>query len=312
MATFREILTGFYRGLWDFCFPLVKQRKRQRQLEYVVHKERLEWSAYHCTDVGVTDTSCTDTPVVVSLTSHGKRVLTVHRVIESLFHQSLKANRIILYIGIEEYQTAEQLPVVLQKQMTRGLDIRFVRDQRSYTKILPALKEFPDVTLITVDDDIFYPLNMIERLVNASRRHPGAICSLVNRTLSLTAKGEIGNYNDFPFNTVSATDVISPVIIPEGFGGVLYPPHSLPSEVFNENLFLHLAPTGDDLWLKAMSLLARTRVVKVQSFFDFEDEFIADEEVQDVGLRNENLVDANNRQLKNLFHHFNLIQYLSD
>ena len=135
----------------------------------------------------------------------------------------------------------------------------------------------------------------------------------MNRTLLLRSDGSVRNYNDFPFDTVSAQDKVSPMIIPEGFGGILYPPHCFTPEVFNESVFLQLAPTADDLWFKAMSLLAGTPVVKVHSYFDFLDEFIEDQDVQDVGLRNENLKqDRNNAQFKALFDHYNLYQYLHD
>lgn len=311
MATIRNILKGLYIGLWNFCFPYQQEKHRQRIYEYVLRKERLEWMSLNCSTQGVASTDGASKPIIISLTTHGKRIHTVHRVIECLFQQSLKVQKIVLYLSNEEVQSIDQLPQVLQRQMLRGLDIRFVRDLRSYTKLLPALKEFPEATIITVDDDIFYPLNMIERLIRAHFAHPGAICSLVNRKLFLNADGKIGNYNDFPFETVCAQDVTSTMIVPEGFGGVLYPPHSFPEEVFNEAQFMQLSPSADDLWFKAMSLIAHTPVVKVHSFFDFLDEFIPDMDVQDIGLRNMNLdKNANNLQFKALFEHYNLYQYL--
>lgn len=311
MASLRDIFNGFYTGVWNFCFPEVREQKRRRQLEYVVRKERLDWSALHRQDRGILPIHVDSVPIIVSLTSYGKRIHTVHRVIESIFLQTFKANRVILYLSNEEYQNSEELPLVLQLQMSRGLEVRFVRDLRSYKKLIPALSEFPDATIITVDDDVFYPMNMIERLLNAHRAHPDAICSLVNRKLLLDPDGTVGNYNDFPFETVGPEDIVSPLIIPEGFGGVLYPPHSLPEEVFHEEMFMQLAPSADDLWFKAMSLIAHTSIVKVHSYFDFVDEFIVDEDVQDVGLKNLNLdQNANNRQFKALFEHYNLCQYL--
>lgn len=313
MSKIAQIIKGFYAGVWRFCFPEHEKQSRRHQMEYVVRKERLEWSAYHSIEQGTTSSNVSDKSVVISLKSYGKRILTVHRIIECLFQQSVKVNKIVLYIGDNEYQSIDQLPIVLQKQASRGLDIRFVRDQLSYTKLLPALKEFPDATIITVDDDIYYPVNMVERLLQAHKKYPTSICSLVNRTLSFSSSGEIGEYNQFPFLTVSAEDEQSNKIIPEGFGGVLYPPHSFTDEVFNEEVFMRLAPTADDLWFKAMSLLSQTPVVKVHSFFDFLDEFIPDEDVQDIALNNQNQLegDLNNQQLKALFDHYNLYQFYS-
>ena len=47
--------------------------------------------------------------------------------------------------------------------------------------------------------------------------------------------------------------------MPIGYGGVLYPPHTLFHEVQNRDLFLRLTPRADDLWFKAMSYLAGTQ-----------------------------------------------------
>ena len=150
MAKLTEIFRGLYIGIWNFCFPDNERRERQRQLEYVVRKERLEWSSYHCLDRGVADVQSLESPLIVTLTSHGKRLLSVHRVIENLFQQSLLPNKVVLYLGEEEYQSKEQLPIVLQRQIARGLEVRFVRELRSYTKLIPALREFPDALLISI------------------------------------------------------------------------------------------------------------------------------------------------------------------
>ena len=43
-----------------------------------------------------------------------------------------------------------------------------------------------------------------------------------------------------------------------GCGGVLYPPNSLYEDVIKDSLFMEIAPTNDDLWLWAMSILKGT------------------------------------------------------
>ena len=51
---------------------------------------------------------------------------------------------------------------------------------------------------------------------------------------------------------------------PTGIGGILYPPHSLAKEVTDETLFMKLAPTADDIWLKAMSLKQGTNCRQIK------------------------------------------------
>ena len=55
----------------------------------------------------------------------------------------------------------------------------------------------------------------------------------------------------------------SPLNLATGVGGVLYPPGSLHPDVLDENLFLSLCPTSDDLWFYFMERRAGWCVRKV-------------------------------------------------
>lgn len=276
-------------------------------------KQRFEDLAYHCNQSGI---NCCDDArtekIIVSLTTHSKRILSVHRTIESIFQQSYQANKVVLYLGAQDFQQESQLPIVLQRQINRGLEVRFVPDQGPYTKLLPALREFPDDAIITIDDDILYPVNAIERLVNAHLSKQDAICSLEARMIVKQQDGTIAPYNDFPFPH-DPIDLVSTMYVPEGFGGVLYPPHCFSDRVHDSTLFNKLAPKADDLWFKAMSLLDRIPVLKVHDFFEFNHDRYIDQDTQDIGLCNYNYDESgNDRQLKALFDYFNLYDLLKE
>ena len=51
-------------------------------------------------------------------------------------------------------------------------------------------------------------------------------------------------------------------LIPIGCGGVLYPPHSLASNVFDKEDINALCLRTDDLWLKSMAVKAGTKTVR--------------------------------------------------
>lgn len=298
--------------LWYLRFPDAYRKKCQRQREYVDLKDRLRRSALHSTQPGVTEEQTSDKPIVVSLTTHGKRIDTVYLTIETLLQQTLRPNHLILYIGEEEFQAIDQLPSVLQEQTERGLTIRFVRDQRSYTKLLPALRDYPDACIITVDDDLLYPDYLVEQLVKAHQSHPDAICCRTALTISFTSDHQLQPFSTFSYEIPSYEDSISNRYLPEGFNGVLYPPHSLPEEVFNEAAFMRLSPTADDLWFKAMSLLCGTPILRLHNSIDLWHDIYREESVQDIALSKKN-VDrgGNDVQLKALFDHYNLYQFFS-
>lgn len=312
MASVSQIIKGFRNGLWNFCFPENQKRAHQRQIEYVVRKEQLVWSALHSSERGVTGDAIADCPVVVTLTTHGKRIHTVYTTIESLLQQTLRPNHIVLYLGDKEFQSVAQLPLILQSQVKRGLEVRFVRDQRSFTKLLPALRDFPEANIITVDDDLFYPFDTVEQLVTAHRNHPGAICCRAALTLSFSSTRKLNDFNTFTYDIPNEIDEISNTFIPEGFSGVLYPPHSLPEQVFDENTFLQLSPSADDLWFKAMSLIKGTPILRIHNSFDLWHELYREESVQDIALSVENVdKDGNDQQLRALFDHFDLYRYFA-
>jgi hypothetical protein len=100
---------------------------------------------------------------IVTLTSYGKRVKsTAPYTICSLLNQTLAPDRIILWLA-----NGTKIPPILKVLTQKGLEIKYCEDIKSYKKLIPALKQFPDDVLITADDDVYYPENWFEQLKNA-------------------------------------------------------------------------------------------------------------------------------------------------
>ena len=62
--------------------------------------------------------------------------------------------------------------------------------------------------------------------------------------------------------------VITPsfALIATGCSGILYPPHCLKSEAFDERIFMELCFDADDIWLKCMEVLNDVPVVWVKNW----------------------------------------------
>lgn len=295
----------------DDMIPSMKQQINNR-VESLLVKFRMEECTFHSQEKGTTEEIVEDTPLVISLTTHGKRIETVFHTIESIFQQTLKANRVILWLGDKEFSCVEELPLSLRIQMERGLDIRFVKDVRSYTKLIPALKEFPNANIVTIDDDFMYPRNLLERLWNGHKSYPNAIISVVSREMQL-----VDGHSFMPFNTFSSKDriedYVSPMNLLEGFAGVLYPPGVFDDEVLNEQKFLQLAPHADDIWFTAMAIKAKTPIVQIKRNFGVYHEMYQDDDVQDIALANTNVSEnKNDVQLKAVFDEYNLYSLLNE
>lgn len=203
--------------------------------------------------------------IIVSLTSFPARIDTVWLTIESLFHQTVKADEIILWLAEEQFTGRENLPDNLLYAEKRGLTIRFCNDLRSHKKYYYVMQEYPDELVILTDDDAFYPRDMIEQLQKYHQKYPKEIISSTSVLVP----------NDFrvPPSEWHSPEMHQKLIHsfhaqPFTGCGTLFPPHSLCREVFNKAVFTKICPYADDLWLYFMALKTHTPVTAVYPYRD--------------------------------------------
>lgn len=222
-----------------------------------VNKEKIAFEMQRATESGTAP--ATDGPgVVVSLTSYPGRIYDLHFTIHSLLSQTVRPEKVILWLGEEKFpQKENDLPDTLLKLKARGLEIRFTHDMRAFTKLIPALKEFPDKIIVTADDDIYYPSDWLERLVNSHKRSPRAIWTVRSRKMEFGSRG-LKPYHNWDIAHAAAEPSFANFLT--GVGGVLYPPGSLHPDVFNEAEFKLLTPKNDDIWFWAMAVRNGTKI----------------------------------------------------
>ena len=201
-----------------------------------------------------------EVPVVVSLTSYEERFDELVISLYSLLNQTIKPDRIILWLS-DEFEGVNDLPYEITRFIKNGLEIRFVKDIKSYTKAVYAFKEFPNAIVVTADDDIYYPKNWLEKLYHSYITHPQDI--QVHRAHRVKLKeGVIAPYESWDKHIEEESARYDNFLT--GVGGVLYPPGCFSKEVLREDIFLKEAPTADDIWFWVMALInnRKIRVVK--------------------------------------------------
>jgi len=243
--------------------------------------------------------------LVVSLTTYPKRFSVVHLTIESLMSQTVKPDKIILWLAKEEV-TARGLPEKILKLQNRGLEIKVVNENiRSYKKLVYSLKDFPQSYIITCDDDVIYPASFIDGIYKKSKAFPK---SVIAYRCSEMLKADDKSLQPYVSWRIPSSNRPSFNLFPTGVGGVLYPPHSLDKRVTNKDLFMELSPLGDDIWFKAMALLNKTKTVMVQ---EESIDFPVIPNSQDSALWHVNVFESkNDEQLKNVFDYFKLYSFL--
>lgn len=249
--------------------------------------------------------------VIISLTSYGSRVNDVYLTMLSLMYQTVKANKIILWLSKEEF-TEETIPTTLKGKIAENCTIAFTEDLLSYKKIIPTLKLFPNSIIITCDDDIIYPIDFVERLLIEYNKHPDFIH--FNRGCMLNLYN-----NDFlPYIKWKKPDNNYPLLnVPTGIGGVLYPPNCFHEDVLDEDIFMELCPKADDLWLKTMCLLNGRGALQTPFYINknFYSYFFEIEGSQSCALHKTNTAKLglnNDVQIKNLNQKYDLIGKISN
>lgn len=190
---------------------------------------------------------------IVSLTSFGYRVERLAPyAICSILSQTTSPDKIILWLSNET-----PIPRILKKFSKIGLEIRYCEDLKSYNKLVPALKEFPDDVLITADDDVFYPPNWFKQLKHAFLKDQSRIYSHRAHEIRVNNRADLLPYKEW-YSCIQVIDN-SKKIFPTGVGGILYPPKSLHPICTDKDEFLALAPKGDDVWFWAAAKLIGTQ-----------------------------------------------------
>ena len=203
--------------------------------------------------------------IIVSFTSYPPRIKSVHRVVESLYRQTVKADEIILYLSLDEFPKVEaELPEKLRRMIGQGgFRIAWVcGNLKSHKKYYYALQEFQDAVVITVDDDKIYAETMICDLMESYKRFPDSVSARIARiilkrpeTLEQYVKWEkeekIEECKDVPRMDLCAI----------GAGGVCYSPRLVNKNWFHKETIMKVAGDYDDLWLKYSEIISNIPVV---------------------------------------------------
>lgn len=197
---------------------------------------------------------------IVSLTTFPARINNLWMVLYCIFRQSVRPAKIIVILTEEEMpQGVKALPSSLAYFTDKGVEFHFVKENLfPHNKYFYARQWFSERIIITVDDDLLYYSDTIERLMRLHERYPNTVCS--NRIQKI-------KYNESAFNPHNEWELVfmqqspSHSFLGLGYSAVLYPQKFVYKDLYNAKLIKELCLKADDLWLKAMELHANVKVV---------------------------------------------------
>lgn len=191
-------------------------------------------------------------PPIISLTAISTRISRVEKTVASITNQTLKPHSINLYISSEPYLIDEgirQCDPLLKRLNELGVNIYQVPNIGPYRKQVPLVIQLrataasPRTPIITIDDDVIYPPDIVHRLMTALESENSVIAHR-GRRISIE-DGVLSKYSLFPPPSARSSDLN----MGTGKNGIAYRLGYFPS---NPDDFIGhiLAPTADDIWCK--------------------------------------------------------------
>lgn len=203
--------------------------------------------------------------IIVSLTTFPARIDYVYIAIRSILNQTVKPKEIVLWLGKAYFPDGEvTLPNSLLKLKPLGLKIEFCEDINAHTKYYYAFKKYSDNLVVTVDDDIIYPQNLLEVLLETHQKHPN--CVVANRVRNIEM--ENGNYKPYGKWAINKLKSHNPSkkLLATGVGGVLYQPNLFKKSIFDIEGMKKTNCIADDIWLKAAQMVSNLPVVSTNYY----------------------------------------------
>jgi GT2 family glycosyltransferase len=244
--------------------------------------------------------------IIVSLTSFPERMYDIHYTLYSLLNQSFKPDKLILWLSEEEFPNRlEDVPIKVKNFQKYGLTIEFVEDNlKPYNKLIYSLEKYPEDIIVTADDDVFYPKNWLKQLYD-NYDGENVVCHRAHR-ITFEDNGKINPYLQWQHETKSKQiDILN---FFTGVGGVLYPPRVFYKDVLNNELFLKISPSADDIWFWAMAVLNNKNIKIVPKGYS---KLIYINPKRELGLNNEKTLlsknikrNQNNENIKHLIDHY--------
>ncbi|MGN1105557.1 MAG: glycosyltransferase family 8 protein [Huintestinicola sp.] len=241
-----------------------------------------------------------DKKLILSMTSYGPRLKTVHITVGTLLRQTVKPDKIVVCISEADYKNIT--PQMKKLEKMGMIEIMQTEDLRSpHMKYFFTMQKYPDDIIITVDDDVIYRADLVEKLYEAYKQFPECVCACRVHRMRLDEEGGLRPYREWKMRSSEYILMPRNDYFATGVGGVLYPPHIMHEDLFRLDIIKETCLKADDVWLKFMELLNGVKVVLADRNQALE--YIDD--TQQAGLFNNNVGEnQNDIQIDNVLDHY--------
>lgn len=248
--------------------------------------------------------------VIISGTTYPARVKYFESCLKSLLLQSVRPAEFIIYLSQDEFP--QGVPSRLAMYQRFGVKFEMVAGNvRSYKKLLYAVQAFPERAIITVDDDVYYPENWLEKMTDVHNRHPDDVLFYRGHLISFDDNQRVNSYKKMLY-AGSAGETENIRFLPTGVCGILYPAGALHSDFNDLEKIFRLAPSADDIWFKAMATLNNRRFRRIYPYNVLYPPVLGSQKFSLTKINVSDGESENDRQLSNTFNEYALWKKMHD
>lgn len=197
---------------------------------------------------------------IISLTTHAGRAATVERVVVNLERQARPLG-LQVCLSVQE-DVVPLLPPAVQRMCNdKSVCLLTVeRDFGSNMKYMVAMRRFPDLPVIVVDDDNIFHDGTLAGMMLWHRRLPSTILCRRYRQIAWGPDGHMlpMTFRSFPLVKCTSLPAGGTIHVVNGFpehcAGCLYPPGSIACDEVAAEEAKRKAPHDDDVFAHVLSL----------------------------------------------------------
>ena len=190
--------------------------------------------------------------IIVSMSTMPWRCENIVETATSLIEGTRSPDKFVLYITHDDFS---EIPFDIKEFAKKNSKFEVHWADKNYkvaTKLIPALKEYPNSIIINVDDDYVYSKDLVENLYNSYEKDRDAVHTVAGHRIGITSKGILYNAQSYAFNRYDYLTKFRTkgydIMYLSGHG-TLYPAHVFDNtNMFNDEERMSHWGTQDELW----------------------------------------------------------------
>jgi len=182
---------------------------------------------------------------IASMTTYPQRFQYALEVIKLIEKQTKKPKALVINISEEDWHQA-QLNFINQAKFlfSNNLIIRPCINLKPANKIIPTAQKYGDEIIVTFDDDVRYPLNRAEELLNKHKEFSKSPIAYRTRYVEFNKE----NFSSYSEWSLKGNDYPDKLNFPTSVSGSLYPSNFFSEDFFDTEKYIELSHDNDDIW----------------------------------------------------------------